>query len=303
MQLAIHRRMSTFIRAAEVWLPSRDHTVLELAGGVFDQVPSFSAASRDACFGRAEGLPGRAWDDGRPLLLTQLQGSYFLRAAAAAAAGLTAAMALPVFRGEQLTSLVVLLFGHPATPVGGIELWHNDPRVSTDLVLGDAYYGSAAPALEAASRDGSLSRGAGLPGQAWQRGSAVLVVDVTAVPQFLRAEVAAGVGIRSAVAWPCRSLDGHVWVVSLLSGESVPLARRIEAWTLDADGRLGRTATLGEAAAGGPAEAPYAIALASGSCTAQIDRTDEAEGSGCRHLLAIPVPQDDGLADVVALYF
>ena len=73
--------MQTFIRMAEVWLPSADGTLLEPGGGIYDAAPAFGAATRQMCFGRAEGLPGRAWDEGRPLLLSPLDGSTFKRTA------------------------------------------------------------------------------------------------------------------------------------------------------------------------------------------------------------------------------
>ena len=36
----------TFIRVAEVWVPSTDGHLLELAGGLFDEAPAFGAISR-----------------------------------------------------------------------------------------------------------------------------------------------------------------------------------------------------------------------------------------------------------------
>ena len=66
--------MRTFIRIAEVWVPSEDEGLLELAGGLFDSAPAFGAITRRMCFGRAEGLPGRAWDDGHPVMLRKLDG-------------------------------------------------------------------------------------------------------------------------------------------------------------------------------------------------------------------------------------
>jgi len=103
--------MEPFIRVAEVWTPSKEGSPLELSAGLFDAAPAFGAISRKMCFGRAEGLPGRAWDEGRPVLLQRFEGSFFQRTEAARAAGLSCAVALPIFVGGRLTSVVVLFCG------------------------------------------------------------------------------------------------------------------------------------------------------------------------------------------------
>ena len=100
--------MNTFVRVVEVWVPSEDGRLLELAGGLFDAAPAYGAISRHMCFGRSEALPGRAWDEGCPQLLPRLAGSYFRRTEAAQAAVLTCAAAVPIFIGERLTSVVVV---------------------------------------------------------------------------------------------------------------------------------------------------------------------------------------------------
>ena len=58
--------MHPFIRAAEVWLPDADGTLLEHGGGLYGEATDFARRSRDLCFGRGEGLPGFAWEDGAP---------------------------------------------------------------------------------------------------------------------------------------------------------------------------------------------------------------------------------------------
>ena len=71
--------MKTFIRVVEVWVPDADGTLLEFGGGLYGNTRGFGAVSRRMCFGRGEGLPGQAWDQGRPIMLKQLDGSYFRR--------------------------------------------------------------------------------------------------------------------------------------------------------------------------------------------------------------------------------
>jgi hypothetical protein len=102
---------TSLIRVAEVWVPTPDLTLLELAGGLYARVPHFGAATRSLCFGRGEGLPGRAWDEGQPVLMPRLDVPWFRRAAAAAQAGLRSGAALPVFLQGRLACVAVLLCG------------------------------------------------------------------------------------------------------------------------------------------------------------------------------------------------
>ncbi|HSV70849.1 MAG TPA: GAF domain-containing protein [Methylibium sp.] len=294
--------MGTFIRIAEVWVPSVDGTLLDLAGGLFDAAPAFGAISRGMCFGRAEGLPGHAWEEGRPILLRRLEGSVFRRVTAAQAAGLGCALALPIFRGDVLTSVVVLLCGSDDSQVGAIELWHNDPRVESDLTLADGYFGASAPALEELSRDAYLPRGAGLPGEAWRREAAVFVDDVGESRNFLRAQTAAHAGIVRALALPCSTRTRQTWVLSLLSSQRTPIARRVESWLAADDGlrlqrgfgfceSVGGLLATGAATALMPAElGPIGLAWSSGVAQAE------------RGVLAIPVMGDEAVSEVVALH-
>ena len=313
--------MNTFIRVAEVWVPSADGSLLELAEGLFDAAPAFGASSRALCFGRAEGLPGHAWDEGRPLLLRRFEGSYFRRTQAAQAAGLSCAVALPIFLGEELTSVVVLLCGDTEEHVGAIELWHNNPRIGTDLTLADGYFGSTGTDLEDLTRDSWLPRGSGAPGLAWQREAAVFIDNVGTAPRFLRAQVAASVGIVRALSIPCSVRVRETWVLSLLSSSKTPIARRVESWLPNEAGThmqraFGYCELRGRLTADDadalPAEAlgPIGQAWRTGVARAVSGdpmhgglRDGEAKDCGLRSVLAIPVIGDSAVSEVIALYF
>lgn len=313
--------MNTFIRLAEVWVPDADGGLLELAGGLFDQAPAYGVMSRSMCFGRAEGLPGRVWDDGHPLMLRQLEGSYFRRAAAAKAVGLNCAVAFPVFLGDALTCVVVLLCGDVGAHVGAAELWHNDPRVGTDLTLVDGYFGSNSRVLETLTRDAWLPRGSGVPGLAWQREAAVFIDDVAGSKHFLRGLEAANTGIARALAFPCRVPVDKTWVLCLLSSTTTPMARRIEVWRPTADGtQLQRVQGHCEVqgpldCSDGPAwpidalgpigqvwRSAVAQAVPGGAVHAALN-AETAGAAGVRSLLAIPVTDERSVAEVVCLYF
>jgi PAS domain S-box-containing protein len=71
--------------------------------------------------------------------------------------------------------------------------------------------------LEASSRAWKFGPGEGLPGMVWERKTVVFVPDVTAEPNYLRRDLAAGAGMRSAVAFPVLIENEVVAVVDFLA--------------------------------------------------------------------------------------
>ena len=161
--------MKTFIRAAEIWVPTKDRMQLEFLDGLYGPLGEFRAVSEQMRFGFDEGLPGKAWASGHPIILKQFENSYFKRTEAAKAAGLTCGVALPVFAGEFLMAVVVFFCGDDEAHIGAIELWHNDPDKSYEMRLVDGYYGTA-DMFEFNSRHTRFPRGFGLPGRVWKSG-------------------------------------------------------------------------------------------------------------------------------------
>jgi hypothetical protein len=224
----------TFIRAVEYWVPSADGSLLECGGGLFGISRRFEAATRPLCFGRGEGLPGHAWESGRPIMLKALDGSYFRRAAVARAEGLTCAIALPIFVADQLRAVTVLFCGDDEDHAGAIELWRNQPEESTDMTLVDGYYGTTGDTFEFISRSTSFRRGTGLPGRTWERQAPVFLEDLGRGSGFLRAESAVKVGINQGFAIPCAALNGDHYVMAFLSALGTPIARRVDVFEPDA---------------------------------------------------------------------
>jgi hypothetical protein len=224
----------TFIRAVEFWLPDATGTLLEFGGGFYGDANRLQASSQNLCFGRGEGLPGQAWDTGHPVMLTKLQVPLFRRAAAAQAHGLTSAVALPSFVGEQLRAVTVLFCGSDQDHAGAIELWHNDPEENVDLNLQDGYYGTTGDTFEFLSRHTSFRAGTGLPGRAWDTQAPVFMPDLGRGSGFLRADSAVKVGINRGFAVPCSSADGQNYVLAFLSALATPIARRVDVWAPDA---------------------------------------------------------------------
>ena len=321
--------MNTFIRAVEVWLPTADGQLLEHGGGLYPGAAALGQASRRLCFGRAEGLPGQAWDEARPVLLTQFDGSTFRRTALALAAGLHSAVALPIFIDDRLTAVVVLLCGAAGSGHGAIELWHNDPRITGDLRLAGGLFGADGQDLQSLGEDAFFPRGSGLPGLAWQRQAAVFAAQLDAHPQFLRAQTAAAAGVVRGLAVPCATPGAHTWVLNLLSSRSTPIARRVESW-LPADsgdgsassntsGRFQRsfghceiagTLAAGESISSAGGLGPISQAFASGRAVVADDLagqpdplTASAAALGLTAVLALPVGDGAAVGEVLALYF
>ena len=225
--------MNTFIRAIEYWVPSLDRSILEFGGGHYGSAPRLASVSRSLCFGRGEGLPGQAWESGHPIVLTQFNGSNFRRTAAAQAERITCGIAVPIFAGEFLTSVMVIFCGDDEQHAGAIELWHNNPATSHDMTLVDGYYGSTGDTFEFISRSTSFRIGNGLPGMAWQMQQPVFMEDLGKGSGFLRADSAVKVGINRGFAVPCSTPGNGNYVLSFLSALATPIARRIEIWLPD----------------------------------------------------------------------
>ena len=224
MTSTVSAKPATFTRVAEVWIPEGDRLVG--GGGAYGDAEGLRAASAGMSFGRGEGLPGRAWAEGRPIILKGFDGSYFMRTEAAGAAGLTCAVAVPVFAGRRLKAVLVILCGEDAEHRGAIEVWEEAGR---DVRLADGYYGTAA-SFEAASRDMAMAKGKGLPGGVFSANRPILMRDLSRAGAFLRAEAAGEIGLRTGLGLPVPVPGAKPYVLTLLSAADTPIARRFEIW-------------------------------------------------------------------------
>lgn len=307
----------TFIRAVECWVPGVDRSLLEFGGGLYGDAKRFAHASRNLCFGFGEGLPGQAWEAGHPVVLKDLAGANFRRTAAAQADGLSCGIALPIFAGEVLSSVLVIFCGDDEEHAGAIELWRNDPGPSKDMTLVDGYYGSTGEAFEYSSRRTAFRRGHGLPGLAWDSGLPVFMGDLGHGSRFLRADSAQQVGINRGFALPCSSLGDAHYVMSFLSALATPLVRRFEIWLPDASRtRLQRSYAFCEGEGVLRGEAPVlergqgciGRSFATGAPALSEDAGSEplvgpaAAAAGLQRLVAVPLLQQGRLMASVAWY-
>ena len=231
-------RIDTFIQVAEVWVP--EDGVLIFASGDYNGHDSFAETSRQTRFAKGEGLPGKAWADARPVVLKAFDGSYFKRTEAAKEAGLTAAVAVPVFDDDRLKAVLVVLCSDNASRIGAIEVWTDD--ASGMLMLADGYFG-AAQEFEFVSQHTHFPRGQGLPGSVWAAGQPILMRDLGSGYQFIRASAAGKAGLTTGLGLPVPVPGGAPFVLTLLSALGTPIARRFEIW----DARTARMGKSGKA--------------------------------------------------------
>jgi hypothetical protein len=226
------RAVKSFIRAAEIWVPTEDGKQLRFLDGLYGRFDEFRALSQRMRFGYDEGLPGKAWAARHPMILKEFTDSYFKRTNAAHAAGLTCGVAMPVFADERLKAVVVFFCGDDEEHVGAIELWHADPDKLPFMRLVDGYYGTA-EMFEFNARHTSFARGFGLPGRVWKANMPLIVKDMFNSHLFLRWKEAIQIGINSGLGIPYPHPSGEMRVVTFLSARDTPIARRFEIWVPD----------------------------------------------------------------------
>ncbi|KAB1076184.1 GAF domain-containing protein [Methylobacterium planeticum] len=297
--------MRSFIRAAEIWLPSPDGAELVFGDGLYGALDAFREHSRAVRFRKGEGLPGAAWAARHPIVIKSLKDSSFLRIAKASEAGLTSGIAMPIFAGDAIKAVVVLLCGDDAGHVGAIEVWKNDPEEDAQIGLHDGYYG-AAELFETISRMKRFGRGFGLPGSVWAADMPIVLREIYRSERFLRQEEAQQVGLTLGLGLPCNYDPGRTWVMVFLSARGTPIARSFEIWRPDAEGRhLVYDAGLSEDEAARPAriglgEGLLGKLLSTGvpaiseDCAADAPWLAGPDGQGGRAALAIPTLDPEG---------
>ncbi len=228
--------MKTFIKVIEIWIPDQERTQLEFGSGLYGAFTEFKAASTQQTFAYDEGLPGKAWAQGHPIVLTRFEHSYFKRIDEAQKAGLTCGIAIPIFAGEFLLAVVVFLCGDDEENVCAIEVWCNDTLKGDALSVMDGYYGALEP-FEQISRKMSLAKGDGIPGMVWKTGMPMLVEDISKISGSTRSIDAQAAGITTGLGIPIINHHGKVYIMTFLSAKAAPIAKRIQIWIPDPLGK------------------------------------------------------------------
>jgi len=228
--------MKTFIKVTEIWLPTKDRTRLEFSAGLYGSMNEFRVASEKESFAYDEGLPGKAWAVGHPVVLTEFDHSYFKRTKSAKKAGLTCGIAIPVFSGEFIMAVVVFLCGDDHHHAGAIEVWSNSSEKNTELTVIDGYYGTLDD-FERMSKKMSFIKGSGLPGQVWETGMPELIEDLGQAQAFIRSPDARKAGITTVLGIPVSVVANQVYIMTFLSAKATPIAKRLQIWVPDESGQ------------------------------------------------------------------
>jgi hypothetical protein len=224
MDGAVDSTSRTFVEVAEVWVPEGDKLVR--SSGAYGVHDDFGWASVSESFAKGEGLPGKAWAEARPVILKQFEGSYFKRKRVAQAAALTAAIAIPVFAGDELKAVLLAFCSDDAERIGAIEIWKAKDDV---LVLDDGYYGAASQ-FEFVSQHTHFPKGHGLPGGVWAANTPILMRDLGSGYRFIRAESAGKAGLTTGLGIPIPVPGDDIYILTLLSARGTPIAHRFEIW-------------------------------------------------------------------------
>jgi len=305
MDIVADNASKTFVEVAEIWTPDGDRLVL--SGGVYGPHDRFAEVSRSESFARGEGLPGKAWAEARPVVLKAFDGSYFKRTEAAKKAGLTCAVAIPVFAGKTLKAVLVVLCADDAERTGAIEVWAQADGI---LTLAEGYYG-AARHFEWVSQHTQFPKGQGLPGAVWSAQTPILMRDLGSGYRFIRSESAGQAGLTTGLGMPIPVPGGETFVLSLLSAKGTPIARRFEIWDArtagtaklvdgicERDGPLWDPENAGRERVAAIWEGPVGRVLGSGVPVAETG----AAAQGYAMMVALPIHRGGALSHVVAWY-
>lgn len=309
MNTLVEEQTRTFIEVTEVWLPEGDKLVQ--ASGTYGDHAEFAAISGRESFEKGEGLPGKAWAEARPVVLKEFDGSYFKRTEAAKAAGLTSAVALPVFAGETLKAVLVLLCSDDDIRTGAIEVWTENDGL---LMLEDGYYG-AAKHFEWISQHTHFPRGQGLPGGVWAANRPIMMRDLGSGYKFIRSESAGKAGLTTGLGLPVPTPGDQTYVLTLLSARGTPLARRFEIWdarpakvggkseAVLIDGICAREGPLWEEENPAKIEAWQGlVGRVLGSGLPVVEQGGPGIAAGYDTAVALPIYHGDAVAQVIAWY-
>jgi hypothetical protein len=285
--------------------------VLVPSSSVYGEHVEFGRVSARSTFRRGEGLPGAVWSTERALVWRDL-GVHFVRAEQAKAAGIDAALALPVFGDGSLSAVVVFLMRKTGLSPGCVELWDVNAELRV-LEHGGGHY-CGCPDFETFSPLIQFPFGTGLPGGTWAAGKPFVMRDVRRANTFVRAGLAARCGLAFGVGFPIRRRRSVTHVVTFIAAENRPFLQAFELWEelQGADGaRLAVRAAAEPIAEPAAREAPgewlAADVLASGVpkvVSVRVPEDAPIEGDAAPRLaLGIPMVDGDGTRCVACLVF
>lgn len=155
--------------AVELWSNTHgDDNELNLVEGYFGKLERFEWITRRLTILRGRGLPGTAWESGKPLIIDDLgSSSSFLRARNAAEDGITTGLAIPLQR-HDMAAYILCLLSAKGTPIAHrFEIWQ--PNVEGKLQFDSGYCDSGIDLKERYQQQ-QFTKGEGILGLVWLTG-------------------------------------------------------------------------------------------------------------------------------------
>ncbi|MDB4985866.1 MAG: hypothetical protein JWN04_1044 [Myxococcaceae bacterium] len=182
----------------EVW-ESNGKGELEHADGYYGKLSAFEKVSQECKFSRGQGLPGLVFQHGTPQIIDDLKKSNsFLRAAAARESGVASGLGFPIYRGDVIMQ-VVLLLSAEATPLArAFEIWL--PDEDGRMHRRQAFYSTELDDFAEARRESSFGPGDDLVGRVLETQLPIAVGTQTRA--YANFELARAAGIDMALAFP-----------------------------------------------------------------------------------------------------
>ena len=224
-----------FVRGVEVWEPNADRSRLSLTQSVYRDADAMANISKDLSFAIDEGLPGEVWQSRMPVFYRRLTSGPFRRSDAAAAAGLTTGVGIPIFCGGELVSVVLLLLDGGESLKTAIEHWRITSSSSRYELHGGVY--SNCEKLRRLSEHVFFPVGEGLPGVIAERRMPYLGTRFTDDSNALRGVAITAEQLHSGIGFPLTD-SGAIAddVLLLFNSDSTPLFRLLQIWKPTPDG-------------------------------------------------------------------
>ena len=224
-----------YVRGIEVWEPNADRSRLVLKQSSYRDAAAMADLSKDLSFAIDEGLPGDVWKTRRPVFYRRLTSGPFRRTDAAAAAGLTTGVGIPIFCNGKVVSMVLLLLDGGESLKTVIEHWRVSPASNRYELFGGIY--SNCEKLRRLSEHVFFPIGEGLPGIVAERRLPYLGTRFADDSNVVRGVAIAAEQLNSGLGLPLTDSGADSDdVVLLFNSDTTPLFRMIQVWKPTEDG-------------------------------------------------------------------
>ena len=224
-----------YVRGVEVWEPNADRSRLLLTQSTYRDADAMASISKDLSFAIGEGLPGDVWKTRMPVFYRRLTSAPFRRSNAAAAAGLTTGVGLPIFCDRKIVAVVLLLLDGGESLKTVVEHW----RISTSSQRYELFGGiySNCEKLRRLSEHVFFPIGEGLPGVIAERQLPYLGTRFADDSNAVRGVAIAAEQLHSGLGLPLTDSGADSDdVVLLFNSDTTPLFRMLQVWKPTEDG-------------------------------------------------------------------